>query len=158
MTDTSWTFPLRTVRRINNSPANQYPSDSSAEAIFQVTSNELSSPFILVCPADERCKPAHNFNISLTSSNISYFINLDANEANPQALMSGDDNLKIGGSPIESGLWEITSNTPVAWSAARHRYCGNVALADGSVATADNRTLKYQFESTNSAPVRLAIP
>lgn len=141
-----------------NNPATTVPVDPSVEAAFRMMSNELSGPFILICPADEHCKPARNLNIPLTSSNISYFINMDAREVNPQDLMSGDDNFEIGGSPIESGLWEITSNTPIAWSAARHRFFGNIALADGSVMGANNSALRSWLRSTNSVPIRFAIP
>src|SRR5277367_1938035 len=44
---------------------------------FQVMSNELSTPKILICPADIRTIAA-NF-VSLKNKNVSYFVGLDAN-------------------------------------------------------------------------------
>ena len=149
-------YPMDFV--VSNSPPEKVPVDTTTEAMFQMMSNELCTPIILVCPADDLCKPASGFKIPLASSNISFFVNMDAREMNPQAPLSGDDNFVLGGAPIESGIWEIASNTPIAWSASRHRLRGNVALADGSVSSTDNRTLKSWFEGTNSAPIRLSIP
>lgn len=122
---------------------------------FQVMSNELSSPIILICPADAR-QPAKNFGPGFGNTNISYFVSLNATEANPQDLLCGDDNFEIGGVPVKSGVLEISSNTPIAWSAARHKYSGNVACADGSVQGVNNSGLTSW--QSGLATNRLAIP
>ena len=124
---------------------------------FQVLSNELSTPKTFICPADMR-HPAPNFGPAFSGTNISYFINLEATEADPQALLLGDDNFEIGGVPVKSGLLEISSNTPIAWSAARHKFSGNVALADGSVQGVSNSGLTTYLFQTGLATNRLAIP
>ena len=126
--------------------------------VFQVMSNELSTPKILVCPADKTRWPAPNFTFHLTSKNISYFVNVDARESNPQELLAGDDNLEIHGIRVKSGLLELSSNNPAIWTPDRHRFSGNVALADGSVQGMNNSTLRNWFASTNTAPTRLVIP
>ena len=63
---------------------------------FQVMSNELNTPVILVCPSDVRGF-ARDFS-SLRNANISYFVNLDAGEATPAMPLCGDRNLltKVG--------------------------------------------------------------
>ena len=146
-----------------NSGAMEFAALGNAEAIFLTMSNQLSTPKILVCPADKGRWPAPTFSTPLTSSNISYFINPDSNEANPQEIMTGDDNLEIRGVRVKSGLLTISPNTPIAWSADRHRFSGNVALADGSCQGVSNSELTNYFlnsflSTTNAVGLRLAIP
>jgi hypothetical protein len=64
-------------------------SDSSAARIFQVMSNELSTPKILVCPADSKRQPALDFR-SLQSANVSYRVYSSTNvkETNPQEILA----------------------------------------------------------------------
>ena len=76
---------------------------------------------ILICPADSDHTYASNFNLS--SSNISYFLSVSADETYPQGLLSGDDNLTLDGVPVKSGLVDLSSNTIISWTSARHRYC-----------------------------------
>ena len=124
---------------------------------FLVMSNELTTPRILICPADQR-DAATNFGSSFGNTNISYFINLDAPEANPQMLLFGDDNFEMGRVPVEAGLLQISTNTPIAWSAARHRHAGNVAMTDGSVQQLTTSGLQQAFQNTGAATNRIAIP
>jgi prepilin-type processing-associated H-X9-DG protein len=129
---------------------------------FQVMSNELVTPKILVCPADmEHYMAATNF-AALNNSNISYFINLDASEAYPQEIMSGDANLAIDGIPVKSGLITISPSASISWTGARHRFVGNIGYADGSVSEVSTSGLQSALVlSTNGTPVtaiRLAIP
>jgi hypothetical protein len=63
--------------------------DSSAARIFQVMSNELSTPKILVCPADPNRHPALDFQ-SLQPANVSYQVcsGTNVNETNPQEVLA----------------------------------------------------------------------
>jgi hypothetical protein len=63
--------------------------DSSAARIFQVMSNELSTPKILVCPADPKRHPALDFQ-SLQPANVSYQVcsGTNVNETNPQEVLA----------------------------------------------------------------------
>ncbi len=125
-----------------------------AETIFQSMSNELSSPRVLVCPADRGRLPASSFR-TLGAKNISYFVNLDAITAGAQDIVAGDDNLAVRGSRVKSGLTAFSNTVPLSWTADRHRYCGNVALADGSVRVLTNSNL---LASAGLAGKRLAVP
>jgi prepilin-type processing-associated H-X9-DG protein len=141
----------------------EFAAQGNAEAIFQTMSNELSTPRILVCPADKDRWPALSFRSPLTSSNLSYFINPDSNESNPQDIMTGDDNLEIRGVRVKSGLLTISANNPIAWSADRHGRSGNVGMADGSCQNISNFGLTNYFlnsvlSTTNATSWRLAIP
>ena len=137
---------------------------------FQVMSNELSTPKILICPQDTKAILAANFGEGFNNRNISYFVGLDADENKPQMFLSGDDNLAIGGIPVKSGVLELSTNTPVTWTslrhvaynshfwtAARHKFVGNIGMADGSAQqfTIDGLQKALQQAGTTN---RLLIP
>jgi len=126
--------------------------------VFQVMSNELSTARLLLCSEDQDHQLATNWGPSLTAKNVSYFINPDAIEANPQEIMSGDDNFEISGIPAGSGLLKISTNAPIAWSAKRHKLSGNLLLSDGSVQGLTETGLANWLRSTNFTTTRLAIP
>ncbi len=126
-------------------------------AIFRGISNELSTPKILICPADQTRFAATNFKSDLKGK-ISYFVTVDADVKYPQMLLEGDDNFAIGGVPVKPGLLKITSNTPIAWTAERHKFAGNIGVVDGSVQQLTASGLTKMFQQTGSATNRLAIP
>jgi len=125
---------------------------------FLVMSNELSTPKIFICPADTTHVSATNFGVNFTAQNVSYFVGLDADTNHSQAFLSGDDNFAIGGVPVKSGLLKLSTNTPIAWTAARHKFVGNIGLADGSVWQTDDKQLIQKLIETSLATKRLAIP
>jgi len=73
--------------------------------IFQVMSNELSTPAILACPAEAesgRTKASsfaptlinnQNYTPYTSDLNVSYFVGVDATDTNPQMILDGDHNL-----------------------------------------------------------------
>jgi prepilin-type N-terminal cleavage/methylation domain-containing protein len=142
---------------ITNGGAMELIATGNVAACFQVMSNELSTSKILVCPADISRIPAINFTNGLNGK-ISYFINIDATETYPQMLLSGDDNFEIDGSPVKSGLLELSTNTSISWTAARHKFTGNLAIADGSVQQVTQDGLRQAIQSSGVATNRLAIP
>ena len=143
---------------VANGGAMELAALGDAVAVFQVMSNELSTPKVLFCPSDPEVSFATNFGPSLTSKNISYFVGLGANTNSPQAFLSGDDNFQVGGVPVKSGLLEISSTTPVKWTAKRHKSAGYIGLADCSVQPVSNSGLAKLIQQTGLATNRLAIP
>ena len=143
---------------ITNGGMMELAATGNAAAIFQVMSNELSTPKIVLCPQDLSRDYATNFTSDFTKNRISYFVGLDATESDPQSILSGDDNFEIGGVPVKPGLLEISSNTPIAWSAARHKFSGYLLMADGSVGRFGNSMLTNRPCQLGSATNRLAIP
>jgi prepilin-type N-terminal cleavage/methylation domain-containing protein/prepilin-type processing-associated H-X9-DG protein len=125
---------------------------------FQVMSNELSTPKILVCPADPARQWPSSFGSLLTASNVSYFVNADAAETNPQDILLGDDNLQVHSVRLKSGLRIIATNDAVSWGPDRHKHAGNLGMADGSVQSATDPGLKAYLTLASSNSVRLAIP
>jgi prepilin-type processing-associated H-X9-DG protein len=129
---------------------------------FQVMSNELSTPKMVICPSDTR-QPAKDFCQTFGNTNISYFVGVDAVEPEPptyltaQMFLSGDRNL-VGGTKLVRGILEITTNQTVGWSSEMHNGRGNIGLADGSVQTTTASTLNELLQHSILATNRLAIP
>jgi prepilin-type N-terminal cleavage/methylation domain-containing protein len=173
---------------------------------YMVMSNELSTPKILYCPSDNyHANSATNFSYydvlgidtpttttpaaqvgenGTPFSKISYFVNGDATEANPQDVMTGDDNIgnqtttinmasnyRFGASASSTSVATAKAATCVgitttafssaannwAWTANDfHQKAGNIGLADGSVQSATISGL-HQFlaNSTNSQPAEV---
>jgi prepilin-type processing-associated H-X9-DG protein len=143
---------------VTNGGAMELVSEGNAWINFSVMSNELSVPFYLICPQDAKHQPpATNFSQQL-AGHLSYFVGLARKESDPQSILSGDDNFEIIGVPRRSGLLELSSNTPIAWTPDRHGFGGNILLGDGSVQSLANSNLVRQFNQTGLATNRLAIP
>ena len=146
----------------------EYIKTSETFRHFQIMSNELSTPRMLICPADVR-QPAKDFGTTFGNTNISYFVGVDAVEPEPpwflsaQMVLSGDGNFEIAGVPVKSGLLELPSNAPITWTSARHvssrgLNCGNIGLADGSVQPVITSRLLEALQNSGLATNRLAIP
>jgi prepilin-type N-terminal cleavage/methylation domain-containing protein len=172
--------------------------------VFMVMSNELSTPKIVYCPSDSAhptvtspnniaatnfsfgdliCTPNPGANAKATGptagSKVSYFINGDATEVDPQAIMYGDLNIgnqtataangaaayRFGGGagtppgtqPAAQQLTTVaigSGNGAWAWTANDlHTKSGNLALADGSVQSATISGLHVYLQAgTNSVP------
>ena len=123
--------------------------------VFQVMSNQLSTPKVCYCPSDSyHSSPATNFssfpNFTAASSatatpsgtvggGVSFFVNGDATETDPQILLCGDENIglgavnngaaaygfigtsgnaiKLNGAPYNCSIGG-TISTPMAWTTA----------------------------------------
>ena len=127
---------------------------------FRTMSNELSTPKILVCPADKQKIVAPSFGQGFSNTNVSYFASLDANEAYPQTYLSGDRNLALAGRAVAPGALGLTTNppTPLSWTKAIHDSCGTVGLADGSIHQFDQNSLAAAVLDQGMATNRLVLP
>src|SRR5690348_11195027 len=123
--------------------------------VFQVMSNELSTPKVCICPADSfHSVPATNFGTvgtvggDFNTNKISFFISGDSQESDPQMIMFGDCNMGVGvtgtggaGTPAASrqinpawvALGGTITTANASWTIDTHNKVGNLALADGSV-------------------------
>ena len=143
---------------VTNGGAMELIATGNVAACFQVMSNEVNNPKILLCPEDTRRVLATNWS-TLNNSNISYFVGLDVtNDTNLKMLLSGDDNFAIGGVPVKSGLLQLLTNTPVAWTKERHKLYGNIGLADGSVQQLTTDGLRQALQQTSVATNLFALP
>ena len=94
--------------------------------LFQALGSSLATPNILICPSDNRL-PAASYNV-LQSSNISYFIGLNAEYDQPLSVLAGDGNL-VPATP----LLRLAAGTRLTWDHNVHQYKGNVLFSDGHV-------------------------
>jgi prepilin-type processing-associated H-X9-DG protein len=151
-TDSSSDYP--TAVSTNRGGSKEYTGTNDAFRHFLVMSNELMTPKILVCPADNRA-PVDSFT-NLSNQSISYFVGMDATEPNPASILSGDRNLTHNGELI-SGLFPITTNTILGWSSSIHRHAGNIAFGDGSAQLLTSSALA-EFVRNSNGSNRLLIP
>ena len=156
---------------VTNGGTMELTSYQMVYAHFTVMSNELSTPKVLFCPSDtdHSRTPATDFPglpggsgkpiISFVSdTNLSYFVGIDATDLLPQMLLTGDDNLAIGGVPMKSRLVTLGNDAAISWTKERHVYQGNIALADGSVQQVSASRLRGALSNTGVATNRLALP
>ena len=168
--DDNYQYPMAVS--VTNGGGREFIEASNVGAFLQVVSNELSTTKILICPNDPDHTFATNFN-DLNNSNISYFFSADvSNDANPDTIFDGDDNFELNGSPVKSGLFDLSSNSLVEWAPGRHSetyrphpwsfpqkiYFGNFSFADGSVERLMTWRLQNQLRYVNPETNRIAIP
>jgi competence protein ComGC len=123
---------------------------------FAAMSNELITPKVLVCPQDLKRMKTTNFT-SFSNTNVSYFVGLDADEAKPERLLSGDRNI-TGGIFTNGFLRLLKTNTLAGWTKELHDYGGNIGLSDGSVQQMTAQQLQQQLRTNTLPTIRLAIP
>lgn len=151
------------IAAVNGGPSQQASiADGTGAAyvfqIFQVMSNELGTPKLVVCRADADRNYATNFGghfTELGNLGISYFVGKNANETNSSQYLAGDRNIGIkpaggwSGNDPDGGVTGFSPNVSAAgsyrsltsyakdprlqWTEKLHRTEGNVVLADGSV-------------------------
>jgi prepilin-type N-terminal cleavage/methylation domain-containing protein len=134
---------------------------------FQLMSNEISTPQILFCPADDdpKRKRANLFGTGVadkisfqSNTNTSYFAGMDAGTTNPSAFLSGDRNIAVSEVQLRSGLRLVTTNDALSWMDSMHHKQGNVGLADGSVQQFSRSTLVLALPWTGFQTNRLVFP
>jgi len=124
--------------------------------IFQVMSNELSTPKVLACPEDDRRVCATNF-YTMARRNISYFVGLDATATNPACILSGDGNI-TNGMGVRAGILYVATTDPAGWTSSPHKGRGNLLFADGSVQQVSTKLLREAIANTSFQTNRLLMP
>jgi competence protein ComGC len=143
---------------VTNGGAMELAATGNVAACFQVMSNELCTPKILLCPEDTHRTYATNFSTGFSSANISYFLNPDAVETYPQMIMLGDDNLLVDGKPVQPGVLNLRTGSTIAWTKDRHHGVGNIGMADGSAQQVTGDGLNSAIGScTNGIPTNTAV-
>jgi prepilin-type processing-associated H-X9-DG protein len=142
---------------VTNGGAMELVATGNVGAVFQVMSNELSTPKILLCPNEVQHQLATNFS-NLDSTKVSYFVGLDATSRFPVAFLAGDDNFAMSRVPAKSGRLNISASSSVSWTSARHNLRGNIVLVDGSVWPTSNNSLVEKLQATGLATNHIAIP
>ena len=137
---------------------------------FEVMSNELNTPKILICPWDSEREKNRASGWASTpampvgavafigNTNTSYFVGVDAAETNPTMFLGGDRNLMVKNIPLPPGLHSLGTNALAGWTRGLHENQGNILLADASVQQFSTAGLQKALEHTGVATNRLAIP
>jgi len=133
-------FPWKVDQSIGGGKPNG-TDNAKVNLQLSITSNELASTKILLCPNDVRRVPAENFaNLSLT--NVSYALCLEADEKRPRVFLAIDRNLTgfdfTGLSDNINCFILSSSGTGARTAKWRRGMChganmGMGALSDGSV-------------------------
>ena len=188
------------VAASSGGPANQaqlmgaVPNAGFTYQVFGVMSNELQTPKILICPSDTRT--AHsNFNMQanntaanafLNNTAVSFFVGRDAQQSQPQMLLTGDRNIVgsstaqtlpnpipndgYGNSPVSAaGAFAVmgtnfaTAATAPAWTERMHTKQGNVLMVDGSAQQYSSSRLRDALRNsgdttTSPGPNTLLFP
>jgi prepilin-type N-terminal cleavage/methylation domain-containing protein len=150
--------------------------------VFQVMSNELSTPKVCICPADSihtqaatnfgttgsGGTPAGDFTSLAPNGRVSFFVGGDAIETDPQMILFGDDNVgqqAAQGSPATSRYTTVQQLNPggafkansAAWSVETHNKVGNLSLADGSVQQVSGTGLQVALGNSTNTVVQPAF-
>jgi len=113
---------------------------------FQVLSNEMVTPKLLVCPSDTRL-PATNFAL-LKNENLSFFICPDAQYSKPSSVLAGDRNLTNYWAPTATSV-RLKPGSYLGWTHELHRFKGNLLFSDGHVE--ENNDPRSLIENTLTA-------
>lgn len=151
--DHDQTFPFAST---NANSSRAWVNSPQVFRHYQVMSNELTTPKVLVCSSDAQRIWAEDF-VYFSNSNLSYFVGLDASAHDGQGLLAGDRN--ITGGVMSNGFQRVlTPKSEAGWTKAMHRRAGNAALADGSVQRFETNDLSKHLAAMTNASIRLAIP
>ena len=157
--------------------ANNPPTGLTPWMSFVVMSNQLSTPKIIMCPSDGLAahspQPATNFSALVTAAAnaylyVSYFVNGDATENDPQMVLGGDCNIgnapNTGNTTSSSTRFTTYSLFPVvaagavtawSWTATDlHQSSGNVLMADGSAQSVTISGLKTLLDNGTNTVAR----
>jgi len=143
---------------IANKGAMEFVSTGYASLQFRSLSDYLKSPNVFICRLDKARQLATSTK-NLRDENVSYFINLDATANNPShTILAGDRNLQANGQPVESGLFELTTNLEMSWTHDLHLRGGVLAFTDGHVQFVKTNDLNSFIRSQPLSTNHFAVP
>jgi prepilin-type N-terminal cleavage/methylation domain-containing protein len=160
-------------------PAHTDVAGTELYRMWQTASNELSTPKILYCTSDNgelptsgSGSPAHSASTNfatLANVNLSYFVNGDSTQDDPNMVVIGDRNVGIGSSADNrpagsafgvnstSDVTEVGAGVPpetMAWTGNDlHLKNGNLSLSDGSVSQVTIAGLKAALKNGTNTVV-----
>lgn len=105
---------------------------------LQPLANELTTPRVLVCPADVDRDQAQNFNY-LQNSNVSFFVNVAADYNEPASVLAGDRNITNDAAATAS---LVRGPYGLRWTRELHFLKGNILFSDTHVEQMNNETMQ----------------
>jgi prepilin-type N-terminal cleavage/methylation domain-containing protein len=136
---------------------------------YMALSNDLNTPKILYCPADEAPRQQATVFGNITTggavpmrgnTNLSYFVGVDCAETFPSMILSGDRNIGTAGtiasptvpttdlSTSGNGCYWMGTNSAAGWTDRIHQRQGNIGLSDGSVQAVSSAKLREHIAQT----------
>lgn len=162
-TDNSEHFPW-SIAATNGGSREWVMDDSLIWRHWATVSNELSTPTILICPADsDRLPrkpwfseaPPFTWNRITNTEHISYFLGLlttnDLSDAN-LGILGGDRNVTTNGIAARRGGLHLGTNTTLGFTSDLHDSAGNILLGDGSVQQVTSSHLQKTLRDSLSSP------
>ena len=139
--------------------------------VFQVMSNEVNDPKVLLCPSDDKnTTPATNWTgnfptpaAAAGNAYISYAVGIFADESVPGCILSSDRNIdssaKTGYGYTTTAALGTNSGGTVSWTTDKlHQANGNIGLGDGSVQQVSSSGLRKQLSTSGDANNWMAFP
>ncbi len=107
---------------------------------FQTLSNDLATPRIFACPADQARTPGDDFE-KLSNRNVSYFVGANADYELPNSILAGDRNVVSAASGSSRTLVRLNQGAPASWTRELHGWKGNELYADGHAERVNSRAV-----------------
>jgi prepilin-type N-terminal cleavage/methylation domain-containing protein len=119
---------------------------------LQTLANELVVPRLLICPADLAREPALSFN-SLQNSNVSYFVNAEADYFQSLSPLAGDRNVTNSAGATAS---LVRGTYGLRWTSELHGFKGDVLFTDTHVEQLNN--VQMNLPGATAANTVLFLP
>jgi len=157
----TWSIDNKDLYPMHVSVTNQGTMELAASGVvfphFQIMSNELRTPKILLCPNDTERGCVTSFTSNLTDKALSYFVNINAIEEDGASLLSGDRNI-VNRAAAGSRLVDLTKGATIAWTREIHSEKGNLCFADGRVEGVANGSVGARIRIPDGVTNHLAVP
>jgi len=157
--DGSYDFPVHLSKEKGHRLEYREDGSVTAASYFQMITNRIRHPKLLVCPADDR-KAAPSW-AAFTNVHLSYFINLEGSEVRPNVVLLGD-RLLTGDIPVTNNLLEPKGKGTFQWTTKHigpdRQPAGNISLSDGSVQSLTSSELAKHFTDKDNTMSRFLFP
>jgi prepilin-type processing-associated H-X9-DG protein len=131
---------------------------------YVACTNGVQNPAVFRCSTDKQRSPAQA-GAPLARTNVSYFVSLDASPTNSPtySILTGDRHLEANNKPVAPGLFLLSTNQALAWTAELHiankqPSGGAFGFADGHVEWVSLKKLSEAVARQSMATNRLAVP
>jgi hypothetical protein len=151
-------FPARVS--VTNGGAMEQMLTGDVVPCYVILSNSIANRHVFLCPADKSRLPAEQGQ-PITRTNVGYFISLDSSPTNLPAttVLTGDRHLIASSRPIGPGLFSLTAQQALEWTAELHKPVGGAfSFADGHAEWVSPKSLAEVVARQNMPTNRLAVP
>ena len=135
--DNNSQYPMQVARAAGGTK--EFVEQGETWQHFLLLSNYLSTPKLLVCPADRQAVITNW--TQMTNTSISYFVGVDAKYGNSTHFLSGDRNIAISTDDDGKVVW-LNKGEQVSWTQELHNGSGNILFADNHIEMLNNKELR----------------